>query len=102
MRGTGREVAVLAATLRPSFNRGPVRPRRSRCTAVNEKVVLAHDDLARTLRRIAHEIAEKNPELGALAVVGIHTRGALLARRLHTLLGELTGAQLPIGDLDIS
>jgi pyrimidine operon attenuation protein/uracil phosphoribosyltransferase len=69
---------------------------------VSEKVVLQHDDLRRTLRRIAHEIAEKNPEPTRLAVVGIHTRGALLARRLHTFLGELTGADLPIGDIDIS
>jgi pyrimidine operon attenuation protein/uracil phosphoribosyltransferase len=69
---------------------------------VNEKVVLEHDDLTRTLRRIAHEIAEKNPEAESLAIVGIHTRGALLARRLHTLLAELTGVELPIGDLDIS
>jgi pyrimidine operon attenuation protein/uracil phosphoribosyltransferase len=69
---------------------------------VNERVVLEHDDLARTLRRIAHEIAEKNPASDALAIVGIHTRGALLARRLHLLLAELTGAELPIGDLDIS
>ncbi|MBK5218630.1 MAG: bifunctional pyr operon transcriptional regulator/uracil phosphoribosyltransferase PyrR [Thermoleophilia bacterium] len=69
---------------------------------MSEKVVLEHDDLRRTLRRIAHEIAEKNPSSERLAVVGIHTRGALLARRLHTVLGELTGAELPIGDLDIS
>jgi pyrimidine operon attenuation protein/uracil phosphoribosyltransferase len=69
---------------------------------VSETVVLTHDDLTRTLRRIAHEIAEKNPDPGTLAIVGIHTRGALLARRLHALLGELTGAELPIGDLDIS
>jgi pyrimidine operon attenuation protein / uracil phosphoribosyltransferase len=69
---------------------------------VNEKVVLKHDDLTRTLRRIAHEIAEKNPEPDGLAIVGIHTRGALLARRLHALLAELTEAELPIGDLDIS
>jgi pyrimidine operon attenuation protein/uracil phosphoribosyltransferase len=69
---------------------------------VSEKVVLEHDDLRRTLRRIAHEIAEKNPEPARLAVVGIHTRGAVLARRLHTFLGELTGAELPIGDIDIS
>jgi pyrimidine operon attenuation protein / uracil phosphoribosyltransferase len=69
---------------------------------VSEKVVLQHDDLRRTLRRIAHEIAEKNPEPTRLAVVGIHTRGAVLARRLHTFLGELTGADLPIGDIDIS
>lgn len=69
---------------------------------MNEKVVLEHGDLARTLRRIAHEIAEKNPESDALAIVGIHRRGALLARRLHALLGELTGTESPIGDLDIS
>ena len=69
---------------------------------MSEKVVLKHDDLRRTLRRIAHEIAEKNPGPEGLAIVGIHTRGALLARRLHTLVGELTGAELPIGDIDIS
>jgi pyrimidine operon attenuation protein/uracil phosphoribosyltransferase len=69
---------------------------------VSEKVVLERDDLRRTLRRIAHEIAEKNPEAGGLAIVGIHTRGALLARRLHAVLGELTDTEVPIGDIDIS
>jgi pyrimidine operon attenuation protein/uracil phosphoribosyltransferase len=69
---------------------------------VSEKVVLERDDLRRTLRRIAHEIAEKNPEADGLAIVGIHTRGALLARRLHAILGELTDAAVPIGDIDIS
>ncbi len=67
-----------------------------------ETVVLERDGLRRTLRRIAHEIAEKNPDPDALAVVGVHTRGALLAHRLHVLLTELTGAEMPIGDLDIS
>ena len=69
---------------------------------MNETVVLERDDLRRTLRRIAHEIAEKNPGPDSLAIVGIHTRGALLARRLHASLAELTGAELPIGDIDIS
>jgi pyrimidine operon attenuation protein/uracil phosphoribosyltransferase len=69
---------------------------------VNDKIVLTHDDLRRTLRRIAHEIAEKNPEAESLAIVGIHTRGALLAQRLHSLLSELIGAEVPIGDIDIS
>jgi len=69
---------------------------------MSEKVVLERDDVRRTLQRIAHEIAEKNPDPEGLALVGIHTRGALLARRLHTLLGELTAVELPIGDVDIS
>jgi pyrimidine operon attenuation protein/uracil phosphoribosyltransferase len=67
----------------------------------SEKVVLDRDDLRRTLVRIAHEIIEKNPG-GPVAVVGIHTRGAILARRLHALVGELDGAEVPLGDLDIS
>jgi pyrimidine operon attenuation protein/uracil phosphoribosyltransferase len=69
---------------------------------VSEKIVLEHDDLRRTLKRIAHEIVEKNPDSTGLAIVGIHTRGAVLARRLHALLGELTDADLPFGDIDIS
>jgi pyrimidine operon attenuation protein/uracil phosphoribosyltransferase len=66
-----------------------------------DKVVLDRDDLRRTLVRIAHEIIEKNgPE--RVALVGIHTRGAILGRRLHALVGELTGSEVPFGDLDIS
>ena len=69
---------------------------------MSEKLVLEHDDLRRTLKRIAHEIVEKNPDSSALAIIGIHTRGAVLARRLHALLGELTDVDLPFGDIDIS
>jgi pyrimidine operon attenuation protein / uracil phosphoribosyltransferase len=72
---------------------------------LEDTVVLDRDDLRRTLVRIAHEIIEKNPgdgDGGAIALVGIHTRGAVLARRLHALVGELSGAEVPLGDLDIS
>jgi len=69
---------------------------------MSEKVVLERDDLRRAIERIAHEIAEKHPGSDGLALVGIHTRGAILARRLHPLVGELTGAPVPLGDLDIS
>jgi pyrimidine operon attenuation protein/uracil phosphoribosyltransferase len=70
--------------------------------ANSEKVVLDRDDLRRTLRRIAHEIVEKNAGSDGLALVGIHTRGAIIARRLHALVGELSGDEVPLGDLDIS
>jgi pyrimidine operon attenuation protein / uracil phosphoribosyltransferase len=55
----------------------------------------------RTLVRIAHEIVEKNAG-NELALVGIHRRGAVIARRLHQLVRELRDADLPLGDLDIS
>ena len=75
-----------------------------------EKVVLAEDDVRRALVRIAHEIAERNPQPASpqqapreqtLAIVGIHRRGAYLARRLQAQLSELLGFDVPLGDLDI-
>lgn len=69
---------------------------------MNEKVVLDRDDVRRTLVRIAHEIVENNRDAQALAIVGIHTRGAVLANRLHALVAELAGTEIPLGDLDIS
>ena len=67
----------------------------------SEKVVLGEDDVRRALTRIAHEILERNPGGQAPALVGIHRRGAFLARRLQTLLGELLDVAVPLGDLDI-
>jgi pyrimidine operon attenuation protein/uracil phosphoribosyltransferase len=57
--------------------------------------------MRRTLVRIAHEIVEKNPD-GPIAIVGIHRRGAILARRLHTLVSELLEQPVPLGYVDIS
>ncbi len=64
-------------------------------------VVLDRDDMRRTLVRIAHEIVEKNPD-GAVALVGIHRRGAVLASRLQALTSELLEPAVPLGDLDIA
>jgi pyrimidine operon attenuation protein/uracil phosphoribosyltransferase len=65
------------------------------------KVVLGHEDIRRTLVRIAHEIVERNPG-EALALVGIHRRGAVLATRLQPLVAELADADVPLGDIDIA
>jgi pyrimidine operon attenuation protein / uracil phosphoribosyltransferase len=64
-------------------------------------VVLDRDDMRRTLVRIAHEIVEKNPD-GEIALVGIHRRGAVLAKRLQVLTSELLEPSVPLGDVDIS
>ena len=68
----------------------------------SENVVLDGDSMRRTLVRISHEIAEKNPDTEKLAVVGIHRRGAVLARRIQELLVADLGHDVPIGDVDIS
>ena len=64
-------------------------------------VALDRDDVRRTLVRIAHEIVEKNPD-GALALVGIHRRGAHLAKRLQPLVSELLDTAVPLGSVDIA
>src|SRR5947209_6791739 len=64
-------------------------------------VVLDHDDMRRTLVRIAHEIVEKNAD-GAIAIIGIHRRGAVLAQRIHALTSELLETEVPLGYVDIS
>ena len=66
------------------------------------KVVLDGEDMRRTLTRIAHEIVENGGDPGALALVGIHRRGAVLADRLQSLIAELHDIDVPLGDLDIS
>jgi pyrimidine operon attenuation protein/uracil phosphoribosyltransferase len=65
------------------------------------KLVLGHEDIRRTLVRIAHEIVERNPG-ESLALVGIHRRGAVLATRLQPLVAELADADVPLGDIDIA
>jgi pyrimidine operon attenuation protein / uracil phosphoribosyltransferase len=67
----------------------------------SEKVVLREDDMQRALRRIAHEVVERNPQGETVAVVGIHRRGAFLGQRLHRLLESLLDREIPLGDLDI-
>jgi pyrimidine operon attenuation protein/uracil phosphoribosyltransferase len=69
--------------------------------ASQSTVVLDRDDMRRTLVRIAHEIDEKNPD-GEIALVGIHRRGAHLARRLHATCAELLDAEVPLGSVDIT
>ena len=67
----------------------------------DEKAVLDSEDIRRTVVRIAHEIVERNAG-ERVAIVGIHRRGAVLAARIHGLLGELVGYEVPLGDIDIA
>ena len=67
-----------------------------------EKVLLEGDDVERTLSRIAHEIIEANPDLEAVALVGIHTRGVPLSQRLRRRIEEFTGREVALGQLDIT
>jgi pyrimidine operon attenuation protein/uracil phosphoribosyltransferase len=68
----------------------------------SERVLLDAEALERTLHRIAHEIIEANPDLAAVALVGIHTRGVPLAHRLRDLIEQFAGTEVVLGSVDIT
>jgi len=56
----------------------------------------------RALRRIAHEIVERNPDLGSLILAGIPSRGVEIARRLADIIESLGKVQVGTGAIDVS
>ncbi len=64
--------------------------------------VMDEDAVARALRRIAHEVIERNHGLTDVVVVGLQTGGVPLAERLAAALSEIEGAPVPVGTLDVA
>ena len=60
------------------------------------------EDIDRALTRIAHQILEANHGADNLALVGIVTRGDLLAKMLRERIEQIEGVRLPLVKLDIS
>lgn len=69
---------------------------------VERRVLADEAGIARMLRRIAHEIVERNGGAGGLALVGIRTGGDYLARRLQRLITDIEGVEPPAGAVDIT
>ena len=59
------------------------------------------DEIERSLTRIAHQILEANHGASNIALVGILTRGDLLAHRLASKIKQIEGTDVPLGALDI-
>jgi pyrimidine operon attenuation protein/uracil phosphoribosyltransferase len=66
------------------------------------KKLMDSADISRALKRIAHEIVERNHGGKNLAIVGIQTRGVPLAQRIATNLEAIEGEKPLLGALDIS
>ena len=69
---------------------------------VTGREILDADGLGRTLARLAHELIERTDDVSSLALVGIHTRGVPLARRLRRLVAERSGEEPLLGSVDIA
>jgi pyrimidine operon attenuation protein / uracil phosphoribosyltransferase len=65
-------------------------------------IILSTTALERALKRMAHEIAERNETAKDLVLVGIQRGGVFLAHRLVVLLKDILGQPIPAGSLDVS
>ena len=65
-------------------------------------VVLDGPDVFRAVRRIAHEILERNKGASDLLLMGIPTRGVCLAQRIGAAISEIEGQSVAVGALDVT
>lgn len=74
----------------------------SGCSYSVKAVVMGSIDIDRAIRRIAHEIIERNRENSDLVIVGLQKGGVWIAERLFQTLGEIAPGTYFLGSLDIS
>lgn len=63
--------------------------------------IMSGDDIGRVIRRISHEILETHRGARNVVLVGIHTRGVVLARKLAQTIASIEDENVPVGELDI-
>ncbi len=69
---------------------------------MSKRVVMSAQDIDLAIQRIALQILEKNHGRGFLAIVGIHTCGVYVARRIHGYIESQLAEKIPFGSLDIN
>jgi pyrimidine operon attenuation protein/uracil phosphoribosyltransferase len=58
--------------------------------------------IRRALRRIAHEIIERNADIASVVLAGVPSRGIEIARRLGDFVNESSGTRVELGVIDVS
>lgn len=69
---------------------------------VPRTTVLDRDAVARAIRRMAHEIIERNEGLQDVCVIGLQTGGIPFASAIVRQLRDIEGTEVPIGKLDVA
>lgn len=70
---------------------------------MNEKAhILSGNDIARIIRRISHEILERNKGAENLVFIGLQKRGVPLAKRIAENIEKFEGLKVNTGKLDIT
>lgn len=68
---------------------------------MDKKVFMTDVDMAKAIARMSYSVCEKLPA-DNLVILGIHTGGAVLARRMSDFLAKNKGVNIPVGVLDIT
>jgi len=76
--------------------------KQTRTSAATTTPVMDGESINRALRRIAHEIVERNPQLTSVVLVGIPSRGVEIARRISGIIESLGNPPIEIGVIDVS
>lgn len=66
------------------------------------KNIIDSETLSRTIRRLSAEAVELEKGTENVVLIGIRTRGVILARRMQAEIEKLEGVKLPLGILDIA
>jgi len=86
-----REVAKEDVTTKQNSPSAPALP-----------PVMDGEAIARALRRIGHEIIERNPDLASVILAGIPSRGVEIARRIADIIASLGKTPVATGVIDVS
>ena len=64
--------------------------------------IMDEASMGRSLKRISHEILENNRGCERLCIVGIHSRGVPMAKRIAENIRQIEGVSVPCGTLNIA
>ncbi len=64
--------------------------------------IMDAEAIRRALRRIAHEIVERNPQITKVVLAGIPSRGVEIARRIAAFIYEIEKIDIETGVIDVA
>ena len=69
---------------------------------MEERILIDEAGMMRAIRRIGHEILERNKGLSNALIIGIERRGVYLAKRLQAQIEAIEGIQVDVATMDVS
>ena len=69
---------------------------------VQKAEIMDESSMARAVTRISFEMIERNKGTDSLCLIGLFSRGAVLAKRIAARIAEIDGGEIPVGLLDIT